>query len=487
MKTINIKGGKVHNLKGVGVSIPKNKFVVATGVSGSGKSSLMFEIVFEEGRKQYLTSLGVFNDLEDVEKFDSIEGIGPTIAVKQNIIRQSNPRSTVGSRTGVLNLISLVLATDGLMSCAACDGVLIGDMVCPNCGFENERLTLNYFSYNHPNGMCLTCSGRGHYYDFNMEKLLPSEETTLGDLFESLGLSSGFKRLVERRFGAHFETHFVRLPNDVKIDVLYGHHVGTSSDKKTFSLSKYFQSRVAKDGKDFSGVYFRKHCDECHGFRVGEDAQRVRMNGRHIGELAQMTTAELFVFLQAYSDNNQMSIASKKIINEAMIKLRGMVDSKLGHLTLYREMPSLSGGEIQRLFLFHHLISKMDSLIYVLDEPTVGLHESEKYDLIRAMERLRDMGNSVIVVEHDPAMIKSGDHIIDVGPRAGINGGEIVYEGSYEGLLQDENSITGAFLSGQKEIPTRDLLDRETIENHKKLKMTNGNSNNLKSVDVEFP
>ena len=164
MKTITIKGARVHNLKDIDISIPKDKLIVTTGVSGSGKSSLAFDIIFEEGRRQYLESLGILTGFDQEDKFDSISGIGPTVAVQQRIIRQSNPRSTVGSRTQILNLLGILFAGEGQIFCSEC-GIPVDDsLTCGICGYTEERLGANYFSYNHPNGMCTRCSGRGVYY-----------------------------------------------------------------------------------------------------------------------------------------------------------------------------------------------------------------------------------------------------------------------------------------------------------------------------------
>ena len=155
MKNITITGARIHNLKGINVSIPKHKLVVATGISGSGKSSLVFDIIFEEGRRQYLQSLGMLSGIADEDEFDNISGIGPTVAVQQSIIRQSNPRSTVGSRTNILNMLGVLFAVEGRISCSSCATPVDDDLTCGNCGNTEERLEASYFSYNALNGMCM--------------------------------------------------------------------------------------------------------------------------------------------------------------------------------------------------------------------------------------------------------------------------------------------------------------------------------------------
>ena len=488
MKNIKISGARLHNLKEIDICIPKNKLVVATGVSGSGKSSLMFDIVFEEGRRQYLQSLGILTGLDEEKNFDSISGIGPTVAVQQSIVRQSNPRSTVGSRTAILNLLGMLFAREGQILCASCGTPVNDSLICETCGYLEEHLPVSYFSYNHPNGMCIRCSGRGSYYEFNLEKLIPNKQVTLGEIFDSVGLTPGFKNLVIRKFGKHFETPFVSLPDQVKEDVLYGHHTSSSSDKLSFCLARLFQSRIHREGEDSSGVYSKYVCSDCLGYRVGEEARRVRLNDKHIGELAKMTISELKVFLEKLLRQGTVSQMGKTLLEKTLQKIEGLERTRLGHLTLYREMPTLSGGEMQRLFLNTHLESKMDSLIYVLDEPTVGLHESEKSELFQSIQDLKNIGNTVIVVEHDKNVIRMAEHIIDIGPGAGVEGGQIIYQGDYSGLLKNKNSLTGQYLAGKITMPVRALKQEAKLnESAPCLAICNVKTNNLKNVTVSFP
>ena len=488
MKNIIIKGARVHNLKSIDITIPKDKLTVVTGVSGSGKSSLVFDIVFEEGRKQYLQSLGIFSDLDDENKFDSITGLSPTIAVQQNIIRQSNPRSTVGSRTNILNMLGVLFAGEGRISCSLCGTPVEDDLTCGNCGHVEERLEASYFSYNAPNGMCLKCSGRGAYFEINMEKMIPDVRTTLQEVFNSLGLTPGYARLLNRHFEEYLKIPFSEIPEDVKEDIINGQYVNNNYQKRSICLSRIFQGRLYKYGKDFSGIYTMSVCSECRGFRVGEEARRVFLNGRHIGELGKMTLSELYEYLEDLSRQDILTTFGKNLLKEILHKTDLLIRARLGHLSLYREMPTLSGGEVQRLFLQNHLDAKMDSLIYILDEPTVGLHESEKAGLQNAIMRLKESGNTVIVVEHDRNTIEKAEYIIDIGPKAGIEGGQVVYQGELEGLLQCHDSISGQYLSGRTRMPVRKSV--QNIRPEKKmpcLTISHARTNNLKDVIVSFP
>ncbi|QUI25254.1 excinuclease ABC subunit UvrA [Vallitalea pronyensis] len=488
MKNITVKGAQVHNLKDIDIAIPKNKLIVATGVSGSGKSSLVFDIIFEEGRRQYLQSLGILSKMDDEDKFDSISGIGPTIAVQQSIIRQSNSRSTVGSRTHLLNMLGLLYAREGKISCFSCGTPVNDKLICETCGQVEERLQANYFSYNHPNGMCIKCSGRGSYFEINMEKLVPNDQTTLRQVFETVGLTPGYKRLLSKRFKDYMAMPFSSLPDEVKEDIIYGHHVTSNQEKRSYCLSRLFKGRLYRQGDDMGGIYQMSTCSECQGYRIGEEARHVHLNGKHIGELGKMTITELHGFLEILLTSDTLTPLGKNLLKDILRKTSHLIKYRLGHLSLYREMPTLSGGEIQRLFLNAHLDSKMDSLIYILDEPTAGLHECEKSDLFKSIQELKAIGNTVIVVEHDKHMIQLAEHVIDIGPKAGIEGGQVIYQGNVEGLLKCQDSITGQYLSGQAPMPMRTTRQQIVMDKATPcITISHAKTNNLKDVTVSFP
>ncbi|MZQ81401.1 excinuclease ABC subunit UvrA [Paenibacillus sp. 5J-6] len=489
MKSITITGARVHNLKEINISIPKNKLIVATGVSGSGKSSLMFDIIFEEGRREYLQSIGMFTGLEDERKFDSISGIGPTVAVQQSIVRQSNPRSTVGSRTYLLGLLSQLFTSEGQMPCSNCKTIMGNGLTsCSECGREKERLGRVCFSYNNPNGMCMRCSGRGAYYHVNMEKLVPNDRTTVREMFESIGVTPGIGRVLERNLKSHMDMSFSALSEEMKDEVMNGHYMNKNSANQSFCLSRILQNRHKK-GEYLSGLYDLITCPECFGFRIGPDALSVVINGRNFGEVGKMTLVEAKNFFESALEQREYTQFGMNLLSDILRKLSSLVHARLGHLSLYREMSSLSGGEIQRLFLNSHLESKMESIIYILDEPTVGLHESEKVEILKSIYALKELGNTVIVVEHDKSTIEMADYIIDIGPKAGIEGGQVIYEGSYAGLLQCQNSLTGQYLSGRANMPTR-LLKTNIFRDDvftPRLTIRHARTNNLKDVTVSFP
>jgi excinuclease ABC A subunit len=467
MKEIRIKGACIHNLKNIDISIPKNKLIVATGVSGSGKSSLVFDIIFEEGRKQYLQSLGMLSTIEDTNKFDSIEGIGPTIAVHQNTIRQSNPRSTVGTRTGILHMLTLLYSGEG----QAQDEVINGD----------EHLNPSFFSYNSASGMCVQCSGRGAYFEIDMEKLVMDNHITLEAVFIKSKVTPGYMNVLKRRFKDYFYMPFTSLPEDVKNEAIYGRY---ENGKSSYSLIKAYESRYRK-GEALNDIYAMQTCPECHGYRIGDEGRNVHINGKHIGELCFMPILELHSFLKETIETQKYTQFGKNLARDILIKLEHLIKAKLGYLTLYREIASLSGGELQRLFLNAHLDTKMDSLIYVLDEPTAGLKKKKKEDIIASIRQLKDIGNTVIVVEHDKSTIQKAEHIIDIGPMAGHLGGQIIYQGHLEGLLKSEESITGNYLSGKKNMPTRS--HNINLDEMPSLVIQHAKTNNLKDITVTLP
>lgn len=460
MDEIKVSGARIHNLKNMNLSIPKHKLVVITGISGSGKSSLAFDIIFEEGKNQYLRSIGILAGLDKEDRFDSLTGIGPTVSVRQNTIRQSNPRSTVGTKTTILNQLALMYASDGKT--------------------ENEHLLPSSFLYTTADGMCPLCQGRGSYYKVRLEALVPERATTLLEVYEGLKVTSGFLRLLRKRYGDYFQTPFWQLPEEIQEEVTYGTY---ENGKQSYCIERILRNALEK-GEDVEAVYTRTLCEECHGERVGDDAREVLLHGKRIGELGQMTLATLLAFLEGIP-GEELSQFSKNVVKNIQQKLRHLIFFRLGHLSLYREMSSLSGGEIQRIFLHLHLESGLDSLIYVFDEPMAGLHASEKASMIEAICRLKQLGNTVIVVEHDKEIIRHADHIIEIGPKAGVEGGEVVFQGSFK-EYENANTLLSSYLFGQRPMFLR-KSQKDTFRPEDTLIVKHANTNNLKDITVSFP
>ena len=463
MEEIRIKGARIHNLKNVDITIPKRKLVVITGISGSGKSSLAFDVLFEEGKNQYLNSLGILAGLEKEERFDEIEGIGPAIAIKQNVIRQNNPRSTVGTKSGILNQLSLIYTSDGI-----------------SLRENNNQFSPSHFLYTTADGMCVNCQGRGVYYDVNIEKLIPNKETTLIEVYENMKVTPGFLRILKKKFGAYFEMPFWDIPEEIREEIIYGTF---EQGKQSYCIERILKNAHEK-GMDVEEMYSKTTCSACNGERIEREAREVTFYGKSIGQLGQMTIKELAEFLKIIP-LEKISCFGKNIIKKISTKLDYMIQFRLGHLTLYRELCSLSGGELQRVFLCLHLQSNMDSLLYVFDEPMSGLHPSEKHIIIQAVKKLRDLGNTVIVVEHDKEMMKQADYIIEIGPKAGVEGGQVVYLGDYK-KYQKCDTLLSKYLSDSIEL-FNNMNRKFKFEKDDLLVIEHANNNNLKDITVKFP
>jgi excinuclease ABC A subunit len=289
----------------------------------------------------------------------------------------------------------------------------------------------------------------------------------------------------KRRFGGYINQPFYSLPEEVQEEFLYGRP--KSNSRRTVCIYTFLAGHFSR-GNDVEGRIELKTCPECQGERICEEAREVSIRGKKIGQLGRMTLTELMAFMQGLVAQNHLSPFGENLAREIIKKGRNLVQAGIGHLTSYRPMPGLSGGEVQRLFLTSHLDHQMDSLIYILDEPTVGLHEVEKADLMELIAGLKALGNSVIVVEHERNTIAHADHVIDFGPLAGAQGGEIVYQGTYAGLLESPDSITGEYLSGRRVLPRKAEEDYEEINRATPQLVTRRvRTNNLKGITAEFP
>ncbi|MCP4761927.1 MAG: excinuclease ABC subunit UvrA, partial [archaeon] len=362
MNHIKINNAHLHNLKNIDISIPKNKLVTATGISGSGKTTLFFDIIFQEGRKRYLESLGMIIPIIDDNYFDDIIGIGPTIAIKQKIIRQSNPRSVVGTKIGVLNYLHLLFSYEGIMICSNCGEFLNSDYKCEHCGNTEERLESFFFSFNSFQGMCLSCKGRGHIIDLKWNIIIPNEDTTLQQVLENAGMTTTFKVRIERlqkNYSFSMEDRFSELAPDIQDIFKYGVYPDRP-EKSKINIVDMLKHRFSY-GAISDYLIDVKSCPECDGFRIGEDARRTMINHKHIGHLGHMTVDELNDFLHDWK-KKEFSTIGATLLRKIQEKVDHLLKIGLSYLTLYREIPSLSAGELQRLSLMKHLDSKINSI-----------------------------------------------------------------------------------------------------------------------------
>ncbi|MBX2883125.1 MAG: excinuclease ABC subunit UvrA [Granulosicoccus sp.] len=479
MNPIHIRQARLHNLKSFDLTIPQDKLVVVSGVSGSGKSTLVFDILFEESRKRYLHAIGAFPELNENPGFDEITGLRPAIAVKQGTIRRSNPRSVVGSRTRLLHHLGALFAHEHNRKLAPHDAV-----------------PTSLFSFNSPNGMCLDCTGRGYKFHLNMDVLLPEPTTSLLQMYKNCGMETSFRKFTERlvrRFGIDPAAPFSSYSTDIQNFVLYG--LDPEGPQLT-GLHENLKARLLH-GKDIANAMTATACVSCKGFKLNPTALNIKIGKKHLGDLARMTIAELSCFIQSLSNSTgkdkTRNTTQKQILRQIDARLHLLKLVRLDHLSLYRPLPTLSGGEAQRLSLMSFLGSDLESVLYIFDEPTTGLHEIEKSRLLKQISSLQDNNNAVIIVEHDPYTLSLADHIIDVGPEAGIQGGSVVFEGSYAKLLKAKDSVTGRFLARQSEngyrpkATGRSTARSTTRAKADSIKLTHVQTNNLQGIDVAIP
>lgn len=461
---IEIKNATIHNLKGVDVKIPKNKLTVITGVSGSGKSSLAFDTLYEEGRRRYLMFSGTQFMIESESTFDSISGLSPTVAVEQRIVRQSNPRSTVGTKTKLSGVLAALFAVYGKLEAEYDDG---------------RPLEASMFQRNSPRGMCMKCLGKRKLPHMHQEQILPDDSIPLKDILKGQADGGAYSRFLWK-FGKATGISAERTLGDLSEEELMTFKFGNAHTEGfvTWLCNVWAWSQGKKNwGARLKGIE-NLPCPKCSGSGLGEQAFHTTVGGKTITQLEEMYIDELLSFLR------KADLKKSPLLEDLTAKLSCLVEVGLHHLALSRPVPTLSGGEIQRLFLASYILAEMDSIIFVFDEPTIGLHEVEKGNLIRIMKRLIDAGNTVVCVEHDENFMKEADYIIDMGPMAGIYGGMKIYEGGYKEFLKCSQSKTAPYLTKEKGFQVKSKYRQIS---GKILTIENANTHNLKNISVDIP
>jgi len=508
MNQIEIIGARIHNLKDVNVKIPKNQIVAITGVSGSGKSSLAFDILFDEGMKRYLQSIGMPRRIEKEKPFDLINGLAPTVAVEQRT-RVLNPRSTVGTNTTIYTLLRHFYALESEKNCLVCLIPVDADNSCSMCGMKAKHLEIKHFSFNEPSGMCLTCRGRGYTQEFREEKIIPDKSKNLIQICASgsaaFGDMKNFTKALAQALDFDIDLSYQDLPQNIQDIFLYGtekkmqlkwkskRFEGTIETKYE-GIIPHLERAMEKSTSSYRRNKIEKNfmtkitCPECNGFRISQNTRNALVNGKHIGELSQMTIDELIDFLSSLNDTHVKTTEGRSLQKEVTKRLEKSRLVGLSYLDLNRSITTLSGGEYQRLSLMASLDAGLDSLIFILDEPSMGMHELEKNKLMQILNEIKELGNSVIIVEHDKNIIKKADQIIDLGPGPGKLGGEIVFQGTIDEIKKHEKSLTGQFLAGVLQFPKKDASQRRKVgKDAKYLVIKDATTNNLKNIAVKIP
>lgn len=606
---IIIKGAKLHNLKNIDLAIPKNKLVVITGLSGSGKSSLAFDTLYAEGQRRYVESLSSyarqFMGKLDKPQVDYIKGIAPAIAIQQKVI-STNPRSTVGTTTEIYDYLKLLFARIGktyspisgelvqkqivtdvvdyiqsldngskililspvLLSSARTfteqlnvlqqqgfsrldvDGNQVkiedliefkfepkkdtkvflvidrietqddesfyhrladsiqtaffegnGELIIKDVDKNTEKPfssafeldgisfndpTIHFFSFNNPYGACPTCEGYGKVIGIDENLVIPNKKLSI---YEDAVVAWKGDKMSE------WKDDFIRKA--VKFDFpIHKPYYELSEEQKDFlwkgkgnweGIDGFFQMVESNTYKIQYRVMLSRYrgktvCPTCKGKRLRKEASYVKVNEKAIQDLVDLPLDELKVFFDQVQLTQYEEKVAKRILFEIRSRIEFLIDVGLSYLTLNRASNTLSGGESQRINLATSLGSSLVGSMYILDEPSIGLHSKDTERLIGILRKLRDLGNSVIVVEHDEDIIKAADYIIDIGPEAGTHGGEVVFEGTYEELMK-ANTLTADYLNGRLEIEVP--KNRIPFKNFVEIK--GARENNLKNLDVKFP
>lgn len=534
---ITIKGARLHNLKNITVSIPKNKLVVVTGLSGSGKSTLIFDTLHTEGQRQYMESLGISRNMLSRPPFDSIEGLSPSIAVEQRSINRS-PRSTVGTATEIYTYLRLLFARLAHQVCSQCgadippfysqpldeewDDVEVepvgatGDTAdeslrCPQCGTSTSKLSLAHFSFNTIQGACSTCTGMGTVSRVQLNALVDFSKGTLngGVLEWNAMIAKHYSdSLINagKYYGFEFDPHkpikeFTPMEQDLLFygtaSAEYGRHFPNKKPPTTTAKGKFegivvnfmrrYQERA--DDKAYREKMEEKMimgiCPDCQGKRLKRESREAAVANEHIIALSEMTLSRLQEWVEALSTTltpEEYTLA-ETIIYTLSERIQRLINVGIGYLSLSRSAPTLSPGEAQRLRLASLLGSGLTGVLYVLDEPTVGLHQRDSRRLIEALYQLRDLGNTVVVVEHDLEVIAAADHVIEIGPGAGEAGGYLVASSSVAEMLAAATT-TAAYMVGKKQIA---VSQRRPLDFSKCIHIEGASEHNLKNVSLKLP
>ena len=614
-QSIEIKGAAEHNLKGFDVSIPRNQFVVITGVSGSGKSSLAFDTLYAEGQRRYVESLSAYarQFLEQMPKphVDSIEGLSPAIAIEQKNT-SNNPRSTVGTVTEIYDYLRVLFARVGTPRCWICgrliesmtiqqmaqsvldlgtgrkvvlyapmisqrkgeyaklfeklakdgfvrvrvdgtaydiedvpgldknrkhsvdvvvDRVVLKEGVmtrlldsieiacklsggtltveddegasfifsehygCPVCNTSLPEISPRMFSFNNPHGACEVCHGLGVLIEIDPDLVVPDPKRSLAKgAIVPWGVPPGkfAARMISslaRNLCFDEDTPFEKLPEDVRRVILHGGPTGDPYAAPFEGVVPNLTRRLNETdtgeiSEDISRFLNNITCPSCSGARLRKEVLHVTIDGKNIYELTAMSVEELISFFRDLRLSPKNEEIAARLVKEITDRLGFLSSVGIGYLSLNRTAGTLSSGEAQRIRLATQIGSALMGVMYILDEPTIGLHQRDNERLIATLKHLRDLGNTLIVVEHDDRTILESDYVIDMGPGAGEQGGAIVFQGTPAEIVVSQTSMTGKYLSGRMKIH---VPDKRRKAGKASLRIRKARANNLKGIDVDIP
>ena len=381
---------------------------------------------------------------------------------------------------------------------------------CPDCGISFEELSPRMFSFNNPFGACPTCSGIGYIMKMDEDLIIPDKNKTLYDGVKAFGASTMKKsetmakmyfESIAKHYGVDISKPIKKLPKDFLNKILYGtgdeeidfsytSSAGTRRFKAPFegvipTLERRHAETKSQGMRDFYEMYMsNSHCDTCNGARLNEMSLSVKVKDKNINELTKMPINRIKEWLEKLELSKKNSVIAEPILKELDKRLQFLIDVGLEYLTLSRSAGTLSGGEAQRIRLATQIGSGLTGVLYILDEPSIGLHQRDNGKLLATLKKLRDLGNTVLVVEHDEDTMYAADQIIDIGPGAGVHGGNVIAQGTAEEIKKNKNSITGQYLSGRLKI---EVPKKRRKSNGKSIQVIGAKEHNLKNIDVEFP
>jgi excinuclease ABC subunit A len=502
---VQVRGARVHNLKNINIDLPRNALVVFTGISGSGKSSLAFGTLFAESQRRYLDSVSPFArrliDQVDEPDVDSIDGLPPAVAMQQ---QRGTPsvRSSVGSVTTISNALRMLYSRAGQYP-------------------QGQKiLYADSFSANTPEGACPKCHGIGRVFEVTEKMLVPDDTKTIREgaiaAWPPAWQGKNLSRILVS-LGHDIDKPWKMLPKNTRDWILFTeetptvpvypeydfaqtleainkdekpHYMGTFASAKHFIMHSFATTQSLRTKKRVSQFMHISECPDCKGKKLKRESLRVKFTGLDIGELSRLTLNELAKRLRdagnkasTKSDQHQeKNIVVQRITRDILVRVEALTTLGLGYLSLERSTPTLSGGELQRLRLATQIRSQLFGVVYVLDEPSAGLHPADTQSLLGALDELIRAGNSLFVVEHDFSVIQHADWVVDIGPNAGSYGGEVIYNGPLEGLRAVTGSHTSRHLfspvASAKQLPRKPIgwLKLEKVER-----------NNLQGLNIEFP
>lgn len=519
MDSIRVIGAYEGNLKNITVSIPRGSLTVLTGVSGSGKSTLAMDVLFQECQRQYLEAMG----MQGIRKpgVQAVRGASPAVCIKPGV-HSRNPRSTVASMTGIGAALRAVYEKLCISVCPVCGQPVAAAhcreemekhgedyrvfLFCSHCGARIEKLTLSHFSPNTREGTCPTCQGLGCVTAVNRAAVLDeSRPAGAGGVLFWTGKYGQYQADCFARALGHYgvpaesNTPISRLDDGQRAILLYG----VASDQVRELFPNIRPPKTVENGR-FEGVettllrrleekggetlrtrdwYASAPCPDCCGEKLNPRSRAAQIDGMRLPQLLDMPLSGLLVWLDRLSarlDDREKDLAGD-YIRSLQTQIRRIDAVGLGYLSAGRQSMTLSGGEDQRIRLAAALDSELTGVLYIMDEPTLGLHPCDVQGILDVLRRLRDLGNTVLVVEHDAGVIRAADWVVDLGPRGGRSGGEVIVQGAPRDVMQNKCSLTGRWLSREPAAPVQPRKARAWV------RVRGAARNNLRQLDADFP